>query len=382
MGRRRARRRASSIAARGSRRRSTGPRPPATDAGLNRLEREFLEESRTAFGAREPAAARAARRWRWSLLARGRSSRARSRCRRAGRRGSRRRRRSRSGSARRRSSSRSLDRALLLAREGVELDDYDRDAAATCSRRCCAARRRWPSCTARGDAGTRRRAQPDGRLLVAARQQRQRLVLRHATLREVGAALQGRRAAQLLRRDRPAGAGARVQPRRPDARRRRQRRPPCRRSHLVDAAQHVAARHAASRAPAATADVVFAPDGRTLVTGEAVSCASSPPRGACSSLRRASDGSVLRRSRSIPGGRLIGFTPDGRFLLVNERRDHVATCSTRARSPACARSRLRRRRLSPDGDQPPRSDRTTAASMLVDLRSGASARWTDARRAR
>jgi WD40 repeat protein/DNA-binding SARP family transcriptional activator len=65
----------------------------------------------------------------------------------------------------------------------------------------------------------------------------------------------------------------------------------------------------------ATDDVAYAPDGRTLVTGQTTSCASSPPPERLV-LRRASDGSLLRSSKVIPGGRLIGFTPNGRFLLA------------------------------------------------------------------
>ena len=65
----------------------------------------------------------------------------------------------------------------------------------------------------------------------------------------------------------------------------------------------------------ATDDVAYAPNGRTLVTGQTTSCASSPPPEQLV-LRRASDGSVLHRSNVIPGGRLIGFTPNGRFLLA------------------------------------------------------------------
>ncbi len=66
---------------------------------------------------------------------------------------------------------------------------------------------------------------------------------------------------------------------------------------------------------ATMADVVFAPDGRTVETGEAVSGRRSPP-GEVIVSRRARDGRAIRRSRPIPGGRLIGFTHDGRSLLV------------------------------------------------------------------
>jgi len=62
-------------------------------------------------------------------------------------------------------------------------------------------------------------------------------------------------------------------------------------------------------------DVAYAPDGRTLVTGEATSCHVSPPSDQLT-LRSARDGAALRSSPIIPGGRLIGFTKNGRFLLV------------------------------------------------------------------
>ena len=66
---------------------------------------------------------------------------------------------------------------------------------------------------------------------------------------------------------------------------------------------------------AATADVAYAPDGRTLVTGETTTGRNlGPPEVLVA--RRASDGSVLRRSRPIPGGRLVGFVLGGRDLLV------------------------------------------------------------------
>ncbi|MGZ4335103.1 MAG: nSTAND1 domain-containing NTPase, partial [Gaiellaceae bacterium] len=65
----------------------------------------------------------------------------------------------------------------------------------------------------------------------------------------------------------------------------------------------------------ATADVAFAPDGRTVVAGEAVTGRVSPPPLVLVS-NRTSDGRVLRRSRPIAGGRLVGFVRGGRALLV------------------------------------------------------------------
>ena len=86
---------------------------------------------------------------------------------------------------------------------------------------------------------------------------------------------------------------------------------------LVDARTH-RARVVPPLPSGDTYDVAFARDGRTLVTGEAISSLSSTviTRPEQLTLRRASDGSVLHRSGMIPGGRLIGFTAGGRYLLV------------------------------------------------------------------
>jgi WD40 repeat protein/DNA-binding SARP family transcriptional activator len=99
----------------------------------------------------------------------------------------------------------------------------------------------------------------------------------------------------------------------------------------------------------ATADVRYAPDGRTIVTGETRDCHTQPPPVRLV-LRRASNGAVLRRSSLIPAGRLVGFTHGGRFVLATSgettsylidarsfdrvRRFHVA--GTGAVSPAAA----------------------------------------------
>jgi WD40 repeat protein len=60
----------------------------------------------------------------------------------------------------------------------------------------------------------------------------------------------------------------------------------------------------------ATADVLFAPDGRTLVAGKVNSGKEVV------FLCRASDGQPLARSQRIPAGRVIGFVDGGRELLV------------------------------------------------------------------
>jgi WD40 repeat protein len=61
-------------------------------------------------------------------------------------------------------------------------------------------------------------------------------------------------------------------------------------------------------------DVDFAPDGRTLATGEADG--RSYPPSEVIVVRSAQTGHAIARTRPIPDGRLGGYTPDGRFVLV------------------------------------------------------------------
>ncbi|HZO34335.1 MAG TPA: WD40 repeat domain-containing protein, partial [Gaiellaceae bacterium] len=84
---------------------------------------------------------------------------------------------------------------------------------------------------------------------------------------------------------------------------------------VVDVASQRVRVTATAKKNAATADVVFAPDGRTVVSGEIVSGRFSPP-GLVLVTRRVSDGSIVGSSKPIPGGRLIGFVNGGRGLLV------------------------------------------------------------------
>jgi WD40 repeat protein len=66
---------------------------------------------------------------------------------------------------------------------------------------------------------------------------------------------------------------------------------------------------------AATSDVVYAPGGRTIVTGE-ITTGRGPNPPEVIVLRRAADGAPLRRSAPIAAGRLVGFALGGRDLLV------------------------------------------------------------------
>jgi WD40 repeat protein/DNA-binding SARP family transcriptional activator len=86
---------------------------------------------------------------------------------------------------------------------------------------------------------------------------------------------------------------------------------------LIDTRSHLARPSSVAPVGMVAADVLFSPDGRTLVDGEAVSCATHPPAEVVVA-RDARTGRERRRSKAIPGGRLAGYTADGRWLLVTE----------------------------------------------------------------
>ena len=281
------------------------------DAGLNRLEREFLEESRTAF-------ARANRRLRAllalavlllvaavvagaiALAARGSAKR-----------------QATAAIAQRLGAQAlvepRLDRALLLAREGVNLDD----SVATRSN-LLAALLRSPAALAALHGGGARvlddALSRDGRMLAIRGDDGTVTFFDARRLREVSPRFKG--TGQI------SSFGAIVRPVRavafsPDGRTLAVGDSDGHNAtlDLFDTRTHRVRASVTSRPNVVTADVAFAPDGRTVVTGEAVSGRTSPPAEALV-LRRAIDGRVLRRSRPIPGGRLIAFTEAGRFLLV------------------------------------------------------------------
>jgi WD40 repeat protein len=62
-------------------------------------------------------------------------------------------------------------------------------------------------------------------------------------------------------------------------------------------------------------DLAFSPDGRTLATGEMISGAVNPKSEEIV-LRNARTAVAERHSQPILSGRLVGYTPDGRYLLV------------------------------------------------------------------
>jgi hypothetical protein len=191
-----------------------------------------------------------------------------------------------------------LDRALLLAREGVNVDD----GLATRSN-LLAALLRSPAALAVLQAGSARvlddALSPDGRTLAIRGDDGSVAFFDALTLRKIG---------------RPFGSsdqigyfGAIVRPVRalafsPDGQTLAVGNSDGWHAtlFLVDARTHRARASVTSPANAVTADVAFAPDGDTLVTGEAVSGRFSPPA-AVLVLRRSSDGGELRRSKPIAG---------------------------------------------------------------------------------
>ena len=137
---------------------------------------------------------------------------------------------------------------------------------------------------------------------------------------------------------------------------------------LVDVRSHRERTVLTSFTNAVTADVVFSPDGATLVTGEAVSGRSSPPAEVLV-VRRTSDGRELRRSRPIPGGRLIGFALGGGSLLVTRGESESRLLDVRT-FQAVRRFRVAgAAALSPDGDEAA-FGRADGSVVIVDLRSG------------
>jgi WD40 repeat protein len=85
-------------------------------------------------------------------------------------------------------------------------------------------------------------------------------------------------------------------------------------TYLVDAQSH-RVRHANGFGNLATVDVLYAPDGRTIVTGEIFSSNVSPPAEYVY-VRSTTDADILASSAPIPAGRVIGFVDGGRRLLV------------------------------------------------------------------
>jgi WD40 repeat protein/DNA-binding SARP family transcriptional activator len=86
---------------------------------------------------------------------------------------------------------------------------------------------------------------------------------------------------------------------------------------LVDTRTQKARRSLTSRT-ALTADVFYAPGGDMIFTGETIAAKGprQPSPAEVVVARRASSGAALRRSKPVPDGRLAGVTASGRFVLV------------------------------------------------------------------
>jgi WD40 repeat protein/DNA-binding SARP family transcriptional activator len=280
-------------------------------AGLNRLEEAFLAESRA-------AAARSNRRLRAylavavllllaALLAGGLALRARSAAARQA-----------TAAIAQRLGAQALaeprlDRSLLLAREGVNLDDSEATKsnllAALLRSPAALATLRPAAAGVLDDTLTR-----DGRTLAVRGNDGGVTLFDTTTLHERGGRLESSGQIYYF--------GAVVRPKRalafsPDGRTLAVGDSDGRHATLalVDTRSRRTRAFITSRKNGVTADVVFAPGGRTVVSGEGVSGAGGPPAEVLV-LRTAADGTELRRSRAIAAARLIGFTRDGRELLV------------------------------------------------------------------
>jgi WD40 repeat protein len=259
-----------------------------------------------------------------------------------------------------------LDRSLLLAREGASLDD----SVATRSNLLAALLRSPAAIAVLHGSGQRvldEALSTDGRTLVARGDDGGVTFFDTRTLRELprrlassgqisyfGAIVRPVRALAFSPDDRTLAVGStngRVA-----------------QVFLVDRRTHRRRAVATSPDNAVTADVAFSPGGRIFVTGEVVSGASSPPDEVLVS-RRLSDARELQRSRPIPGGRLVGFTSGGRFLLVTsgETRSFLLDARTfrRVRTFPVSGSPA----LSPAGDTAAFGS-DEGSIVVVDLRTG------------
>jgi WD40 repeat protein/DNA-binding SARP family transcriptional activator/energy-coupling factor transporter ATP-binding protein EcfA2 len=206
----------------------------------------------------------------------------------------------------------SLDTALLLAREGVNLDD----SSATAGNLLATLLRSPAAIGIARSSGTRvldDALSPDGRLLVFLDDEGSVVFLNASTLRRVDRPFSaGNQLSMFGSIKRPVGALAFS----PDGRTLAvgSTTGTIAELFLLDARTH-RPRSLAESSYVATADVVFSPSGRRLATGEIVSGRISPPAEVIV-LRNSRNGDELAHSRPLPAARLIGFVAGGRELLV------------------------------------------------------------------
>jgi WD40 repeat protein/DNA-binding SARP family transcriptional activator len=205
-----------------------------------------------------------------------------------------------------------LDRSLLLAREGVNLDD-----SLVTRSNLLAALLRSPAAIGVAHQGSDRLLDevlsPDGRTLAVRGDDGKIVFLDAQTLRRVGKVLPGSDQLGLM--------GATVGPLHalaysPDGRTIAIGSTTGRKAtlELVDS-RTLATRESAIDPYIHTADVAFSPDGRFVATGEPVTGMVSPPDEVIV-VRDARTGRTRATSSAIPAGRLAGYTRDGRLLLV------------------------------------------------------------------
>jgi WD40 repeat protein/DNA-binding SARP family transcriptional activator len=265
----------------------------------------------------------------------------------------------------------SLDTSLLLAREGVNLDN----SAATQGNLLATLLRSPAAIGLVRSSGTRvldDALSPDGRLLVVLADDGTVTFVNSKTFRRVGRTFQaGNQLAMFGAINRPVGVLAFS----PDGRTLAVGNTTGNNADLFLLDSRTHRQRALAQSPyLATADVIFSPSGRRLVTGEITSGQISPPPEVIV-LRNGSSGDELAHSRPIPRARLIGFADGGRDLLVTTGESSSVLLDARTLRPV---------RTLPEGGAAAVSRPGTVAAFghqdgsvgLVDLRTGSARAMT------